>query len=193
VEASLKAKGASLVLRRGPAANVVADVAREAGASAVFWNEIAYEPHLTIAKQLEAALAKLGVETKTFTGDLLVSPSEIRNKEGRGLRTFDAFSWKRDAKALSAWQRGRTGYPIVDAGMRQLWHTGVMHNRVRMVVASAVGGGLRRRCSALFPGVQSCPSGREVRPRRRLCAPLGKRTRRAPGGFDPPTVAGHPA
>ena len=37
---------------------------------------------------------------------------------------------------MRAWQRGRTGYPIVDAGMRELWHTGVMHNRVRMVVAS---------------------------------------------------------
>jgi deoxyribodipyrimidine photo-lyase len=37
---------------------------------------------------------------------------------------------------LRAWQRGQTGYPIVDAGMRQLWHTGWMHNRVRMVVAS---------------------------------------------------------
>ena len=49
---------------------------------------------------------------------------------------FDAFPWKHDGKALAAWQRGRTGYPIVDAGMRELWHTGVMHNRVRMVVAS---------------------------------------------------------
>ena len=49
---------------------------------------------------------------------------------------FDAFPWRHDDKALRAWQRGRTGYPIVDAGMRELWHTGVMHNRVRMVVAS---------------------------------------------------------
>jgi deoxyribodipyrimidine photo-lyase len=49
---------------------------------------------------------------------------------------FDTFPWKQDHRALRAWQRGRTGYPIVDAGMRQLWHTGVMHNRVRMVVAS---------------------------------------------------------
>ena len=39
-------------------------------------------------------------------------------------------------RRLRAWQRGLTGYPIVDAGMRELWHTGVMHNRVRMVVAS---------------------------------------------------------
>jgi deoxyribodipyrimidine photo-lyase len=50
--------------------------------------------------------------------------------------SFDAFPWKPDDKALRAWQRGRTGYPIVDAGIRELWHTGVMHNRVRMVVAS---------------------------------------------------------
>jgi deoxyribodipyrimidine photo-lyase len=49
---------------------------------------------------------------------------------------FDAFPWRRDDKALRAWQRGRTGYPLVDAGMRELWHTGVMHKRVRMVAAS---------------------------------------------------------
>ncbi len=53
------------------------------------------------------------------------------------LRTeFAAFPWRRDAHALRAWQRGRTGYPLVDAGMRQLWSIGWMHNRVRMVVAS---------------------------------------------------------
>ncbi|MGC2810672.1 MAG: deoxyribodipyrimidine photo-lyase, partial [Bradyrhizobium sp.] len=50
--------------------------------------------------------------------------------------SFDAFPWKNDDKALRAWQRGQTGYPLVDAGMRELWHTGVMHNRVRMVAAS---------------------------------------------------------
>ncbi len=49
---------------------------------------------------------------------------------------FSAFPWRTDAKALKAWQRGMTGYPIVDAGMRQLWQTGWMHNRVRMVTAS---------------------------------------------------------
>ncbi len=51
-------------------------------------------------------------------------------------RRFDAFPWREDAKALAQWQRGLTGYPIVDAGMRQLWRTGWMHNRVRMVAAS---------------------------------------------------------
>jgi deoxyribodipyrimidine photo-lyase len=50
---------------------------------------------------------------------------------------FDRFAWaKPDAVKLDAWQRGRTGVPIVDAGMRELWHTGAMHNRVRMIVGS---------------------------------------------------------
>lgn len=49
---------------------------------------------------------------------------------------FDAFPWRTDPAGLVAWQKGQTGYPIVDAGMRQLWQTGWMHNRVRMVVAS---------------------------------------------------------
>jgi len=51
---------------------------------------------------------------------------------------FARFPWAQDPQGahLRAWQRGRTGYPIVDAGMRQLWQTGWMHNRVRMIVAS---------------------------------------------------------
>jgi len=49
---------------------------------------------------------------------------------------FDAFPWRDDPAGLRAWQRGLTGYPLVDAGMRQLWTTGWMHNRVRMVAAS---------------------------------------------------------
>ncbi|OAF14180.1 deoxyribodipyrimidine photolyase [Bradyrhizobium neotropicale] len=289
--AGLAAIGGSLSLRKGPAAKVIAEVARESGAGAVCWNEIAQAPHQAVEGQLEAALAKLGVGSKSFAGDLLVPPSSVRNKEGRGLRVFtpfwrrvlalgdppkplpapkalhagpkiasdtletwhleptkpdwagglrqswtageasararlrdflkhtartyvgdrdrpdrpgtsslsphlrfgelsprqvwhaarfaaaenpalapgidkflselgwrefcrhllhdqpdlasenlqanfDGFPWKHDATALAAWQRGRTGYPIVDAGLRELWHTGVMHNRVRMVVAS---------------------------------------------------------
>ncbi|HVU37216.1 MAG TPA: deoxyribodipyrimidine photo-lyase [Opitutales bacterium] len=49
---------------------------------------------------------------------------------------FLRFPWPRRAGFLRAWQRGRTGYPLVDAGMRELWQTGWMHNRVRMVCAS---------------------------------------------------------
>jgi deoxyribodipyrimidine photo-lyase len=49
---------------------------------------------------------------------------------------FKDFPWRTDAGDLKAWQSGQTGYPIVDAGMRQLWQTGWMHNRVRMIVGS---------------------------------------------------------
>ena len=49
---------------------------------------------------------------------------------------FGGFPWADDPEHLKAWQRGLTGYPIVDAGMRELWQTGFMHNRVRMIVAS---------------------------------------------------------
>lgn len=51
-------------------------------------------------------------------------------------RKFDRFPWQHNKKLLTAWQKGKTGYPIVDAGMRELWQTGYMHNRVRMIVAS---------------------------------------------------------
>jgi deoxyribodipyrimidine photo-lyase len=49
---------------------------------------------------------------------------------------FDAFPWEPNPAHLKAWQNGQTGYPIVDAGMRELWQTGWMHNRVRMITAS---------------------------------------------------------
>ncbi|MGE3774196.1 MAG: deoxyribodipyrimidine photo-lyase [Gammaproteobacteria bacterium] len=49
---------------------------------------------------------------------------------------FTRFPWVEDAAGLARWQRGTTGYPIVDAGMRELWQTGWLHNRVRMIVAS---------------------------------------------------------
>lgn len=51
-------------------------------------------------------------------------------------KRFLAFPWHKDDAALLKWQRGQTGYPIVDAGMRELWETGYMHNRVRMIVGS---------------------------------------------------------
>jgi deoxyribodipyrimidine photo-lyase len=291
LQGSLATTGSSLVLRKGPAARVIAELVRETGAVEVFWNEIAHAPDQAAADRLAADLEAIGIASRSFPGDLLISPVDIRNKEGRGLRvftpfwkrvltlgpppeplpapkelgsapgiasdgledwrlepsrpdwaaglretwtpgeksararlkaflktglvgysidrdrpdragtsglsahlrfgelsprqiwhaarfaaderpelsghvekflselgwrefcrhllydvpdlatrnlqpSFDAFPWQRDDKALAAWQRGQTGYPIVDAGMRELWHTGVMHNRVRMVVAS---------------------------------------------------------
>jgi deoxyribodipyrimidine photo-lyase len=292
LQTALGAAGTALILRRGPAAKIIGDLARQANAGAVFWNDISQSPHLVIADGVATHLEGIGVEARRFPGDLLAAPADIRTKEGRGLRvftpfwrrvqslgdppsplpaprslapppasiesepldsfqlephhpdwagglretwtpgeaaararlksflssgvkayaenrdrpdfdgtsslsphlrfgeisprqvwhaagfaaaehhalgadiekflselgwrefcrhllfdhpdlaernlqvSFDEFPWKQDDKALEAWQRGRTGYPIVDAGMRQLWHTGVIHNRVRMVVAS---------------------------------------------------------
>ena len=51
-------------------------------------------------------------------------------------KDYKRFPWVDDPVGLRAWQKGRTGFPIVDAGMQQLWATGWMHNRVRMIVAS---------------------------------------------------------
>ena len=291
LQKSLGALGVPLVLRKGSAAKLIPEVAREAGASEVFWNAIAQAPHGAVEREIAAALRDLGINALAFAGDLLAAPESVRTKEGRGLRvftpfwrrvqalgappdplpaprrlrpgqgmagetieslalepthpdwagglrdswtpgeppaqkrlekflkerlvgyadnrdrpdrdgtsglsphlrfgeisprqvwhaahfaaaerpalasdadkflselgwrefcrhllfdapdlatrnlqaSFDAFPWRQDEAALKAWQRGQTGYPIVDAGMRQLWHSGVMHNRVRMVVAS---------------------------------------------------------
>ena len=80
----------------------------------------------------EAYLRQIG--WREFAHHLLFHNPESPERALR--HEFDDFPWRPDAKALKAWQRGRTGYPLVDAGMRELWHTGWMHNRVRMVVAS---------------------------------------------------------
>jgi deoxyribodipyrimidine photo-lyase len=59
--------------------------------------------------------------------------------DANGVAKFDALPWRHGDAAdadFAGWRQGRTGYPIVDAGMRQLWHTGLMHNRVRMITAS---------------------------------------------------------
>lgn len=71
---------------------------------------------------------------REFSWHLLVNQPELTKKNHNS--KFDDFPWLNDDEALVAWQKGKTGYPIVDAGMRQLWQTGWMHNRVRMVVAS---------------------------------------------------------
>ncbi len=56
--------------------------------------------------------------------------------KGNFRKEFDKFPWAKNEKFLRAWKRGMTGYPIVDAGMRELYETGWMHNRIRMVVGS---------------------------------------------------------
>ncbi len=74
---------------------------------------------------------------RDFSHNVMLTQPSIGEQAGR--REFDAFPWRTGPDAevdFNAWTRGRTGYPIVDAGMRQLWETGWMHNRVRMITAS---------------------------------------------------------
>jgi deoxyribodipyrimidine photo-lyase len=94
LRASLEAIGGVLVLRQGAAARLIAELARETGAEAVFWNEIAQAPHEAVAGELATALKQVGVTAQSFPGDLLIAPTHIRNKEGRGLRVFTPF-WRR--------------------------------------------------------------------------------------------------
>ncbi len=81
---------------------------------------------------VERFLSELG--WREFSYHLLYHFPSLPNANFKS--NFDAFPWKDDPLSLARWQEGKTGYPIVDAGMRELWHTGYMHNRVRMIVAS---------------------------------------------------------
>lgn len=74
---------------------------------------------------------------RDFTANLIDQIPDYGDRPGRD--AFARFRWRDDAAAerdFADWTRGRTGYPIVDAGMRELWVTGFMHNRVRMIAAS---------------------------------------------------------
>jgi len=71
---------------------------------------------------------------REFARHILFHKPELTEQPMRG--AFAKFPWQPDPVQTSAWQEGRTGYPLVDAGMRELRETGFMHNRVRMVVAS---------------------------------------------------------
>ncbi len=100
------------------------------------WGELS--PHTVWHQALEDGrggrfLSELG--WREFAWHTLFHFPDLATKNLR--REFDAFPWPRLRPAqLEAWQRGHTGMALVDAGMRELWHTGYMHNRVRMVTAS---------------------------------------------------------
>lgn len=80
----------------------------------------------------ERFLAELG--WREFAHQLLLHHPHMDKKSLK--EEFDKIKWKQNKKLFSLWKEGKTGYPIVDAGMRELWQTGYMHNRVRMVAAS---------------------------------------------------------
>ena len=71
---------------------------------------------------------------REFAYHLLYHHPDLPSKNLQSM--FDAFPWKEDETRLNAWKQGRTGIPMVDAGMRELWKTGYMHNRVRMIAGS---------------------------------------------------------
>lgn len=96
-----------------------------------------HETRLATASNASAASAQTflsEIAWREFSYHLLYYNPDLATKNYAA--PFDAFPWAGDAGHLKAWQRGRTGYPIVDAGMRELWRTGWMHNRVRMITAS---------------------------------------------------------
>jgi len=84
------------------------------------------------AAEAEKFVAEIG--WREFSAHLLHAFPQITDTAFRP--EYDAMPWRNDPAGLEAWRRGRTGYPVVDAGMRELWTTGFMHNRVRMIVAS---------------------------------------------------------
>lgn len=88
--------------------------------------------HPTMQHGAEAYLRQLG--WREFAHHLLFHFPHIVDQPLRA--EFANFPWRDNTADLRAWQRGQTGYPLVDAGMRELWATGWMHNRVRLVTAS---------------------------------------------------------
>ena len=86
------------------------------------------------SKSTDCYVSELG--WREFAGHLLHHFPKTTDAPLRD--TFKDFPWKKNNKLLKAWQEGRTGYPIVDAGMRELWETGWMHNRVRMIAGSVL-------------------------------------------------------
>lgn len=85
-----------------------------------------------LAKDIDHFLSELG--WREFSNHLLYHFPTLPRKNFQ--QKFDRFPWSENSQLLKAWQKGQTGYPIVDAGMRELWQTGYMHNRVRMIVGS---------------------------------------------------------
>ncbi len=98
------------------------------------WHETA-EARGTGAKAASAGRFLSEIGWREFAAHTLFHFPDLATKNLRS--EFDAFPWPRlKPTQLEAWQKGKTGIPLVDAGMRELWHTGIMHNRIRMVTAS---------------------------------------------------------
>ena len=86
----------------------------------------------SLGNNVDCFLSELG--WREFSHSLLYNFPDLPRKNFQS--KFDSFPWRNNQKLLTAWQQGQTGYPIIDAGMRELLQTGYMHNRVRMIVGS---------------------------------------------------------
>jgi deoxyribodipyrimidine photo-lyase len=115
--------------------------------AALHWGELspnqlwysAIEGRNPAEENLSHFLSELG--WREFSYNLLYFNPDLPTKNFQP--KFDNFPWSYDEKLLEAWKNGQTGYPLIDAGMRELWETGFMHNRVRMVTASLLVKNLR--------------------------------------------------
>lgn len=96
------------------------------------WHAVKARAGGSLSKGEDSFLSEIG--WREFCYNLLYHFPEFPEENYQD--KFDAFPWKENEDALTAWKKGLTGYPIVDAGMRQLWQTGWMHNRVRMIAGS---------------------------------------------------------
>lgn len=94
--------------------------------------ETAAEEDPALRRGAEKFMAEIG--WREFSNHLLFHWPDLPKANWRD--QFDAFEWRDDEAALETWKSGRTGYPVVDAAMRELWTTGYMHNRARMIAAS---------------------------------------------------------
>ncbi|PIZ31591.1 MAG: deoxyribodipyrimidine photolyase [Alphaproteobacteria bacterium CG_4_10_14_0_8_um_filter_53_9] len=88
--------------------------------------------HPSLKKDADKFLAEIG--WREFSHHILAQAPTLPDENWKP--AFNAYPWEDNPAHLQAWQQGKTGYPIVDAGMRQLWQTGTLHNRVRMICAS---------------------------------------------------------
>lgn len=93
------------------------------------WHRIQQEPE---SPNTDHFFSELG--WREFSYNLLFYNPDLPTKNIQS--KFDHFPWQEEPETLKRWQKGQTGIPIVDAGMRELWQTGYMHNRIRMVVGS---------------------------------------------------------
>ena len=144
---ALRARGGELFVRAGKPEAVLADLVEETGADAVHFASDVSPFAMARDKRVDAAVPTVR-HPGNFGADAFVRQLAWRdfyahvllhhpgNAERAYKPQFDDLQWAEDGESLDAWREGRTGFPVVDAGMRQLLAVGWMHNRARLITAS---------------------------------------------------------